>query len=134
MMLRNHNIMHLCFATRKAKGFRQACQRRKTYNFCDAVGRMPVSFLSEDQDKRYGRYAEEPTSEELARFFHLDDADRDLIKKRRGDHMRLGFGVQLGNARFLGTFLDDLTDVPAIVVKFLARQLDIADPTCLSEY
>ena len=48
--------------------------------------------------------------------------------------MRLGFAVQLGNARFLGTFLDDLTDVPAVVVKFLARQLDIADPTCLSEY
>jgi hypothetical protein len=51
---------------------------------------MPVSFLSEDQRIRYGRYAREPTSEQLAGFFHLDDADRELISDLPGRSQPLG--------------------------------------------
>ncbi|HEY4046823.1 MAG TPA: Tn3 family transposase [Acidobacteriaceae bacterium] len=95
---------------------------------------MPVSFLTTAQREGYGRYAADPSPEDLSRYFHFDEADRAWIAQKRGNHNRLGYATQLATVRFLGTFLDDATSVPQVVASNLAMQLNIAGIECLKLY
>ena len=102
---------------------------------------MPVEFLSDEQVGAYGRFTGELSAAEVECFFYLGDADRNLIARRRSDHHRLGFAVQLGTVRAVGRFLEDPLDVPWPAVEFLAEQavarlspLGHAHLNCLGRY
>src|SRR5712691_13056301 len=95
---------------------------------------MPTEFLTDAQEMAYGHYGGPPSNQQLEGYFHLDDADLELVKVRRGAHNKLGFAVQLTTARFLGTFLTEPTDVPPNVVAYVAAQLGIHHVACLAEY
>jgi hypothetical protein len=95
---------------------------------------VPVDFLSAGHQAAYGRYSEPPSAAQLDRFFHVDERDRVLIDRRRGEHNRLGFAVQLGTVRFLGTFLARPADVPRVVAARVAEELGVADPDGLVDY
>ena len=95
---------------------------------------MPVDFLTAEHKAGYGQFSGEPNEVQLARYFHLDEADLAVISDRRGDQNRLGFALQLTAVRFLGAFLPELTLAPASVQMFVARQLSIKDISVLAHY
>ena len=77
---------------------------------------MPRGFLTDAQVAGYGRFDGVPSRADLERFFFLDDADKDLLGDRRGDHNRLGLMLQTTTVRYVGRFLEDPLDVPWPVV------------------
>jgi TnpA family transposase len=83
---------------------------------------VPVEFLSDGEVAAFGRFGGVPSREVLDRVFFLDDADLELIDRRRDAHNRLGFALQLTTQRWLGTFLADPTDVPDEVLVYVARR------------
>jgi len=95
---------------------------------------MPLIFFTTEQVESYGRFTGEPDELQLARYFHLDEANKEFIGKSRGDHNRLGIALQIGCVSFLGTFLTDMNHIPSGVRHFTARQLGICDITVLAEY
>src|SRR5215469_823189 len=95
---------------------------------------MPTEFLTEAQEQAYGHFVGPPSNQQLSRYFHLDDADRERIDVRRGAHNKLGFALQLTCVRFVGTFLAEPTAVPPNVVAYVAAQLSIRDVACLLDY
>ena len=101
---------------------------------CPTLRSMPAEFLTDDEAAAYGRYAGAPSQADLERVFLLDDDDRALAGRHRGEHMRAGFALQLVTVRWLGTFLEDPLDVPGEMLAFVAAQLEVAAASQLKRY
>jgi hypothetical protein len=44
---------------------------------------MPTEFLTADQEHAYGHYVGSPSTQQLSRYFHLDDADLERLNQAR---------------------------------------------------
>jgi TnpA family transposase len=86
---------------------------------------VPVELFTPEQEEQYGKFVNNPTLDQLAKYFLIDDHDYNIIFKHRHKHNKLGFAVQLGTVRFLGTFLGNPIDVPENVVSYIGKQLKI---------
>ncbi len=108
----------------------------ETRTRCLAEGGIPtpVNFLTEEQAAQYGRYAGDPSPAQLAQYFYLDDTDRQHLATLRSDRHRLGWAVQLGTLRFLGTLAEDWAAIPPAVVAYVAGQLNITVPADMDHY
>lgn len=94
---------------------------------------MPIMFLTEEQRSSYGTFTAVPDDAQLAGYFRLDRDARKRAMACRGARLQLGYAVQLGTVRFLGTFLDNPEHVPPAVVEYVAEQLGL-DRAALAGY
>ncbi|WTE32495.1 DUF4158 domain-containing protein [Streptomyces sp. NBC_01618] len=64
---------------------------------------MPTNFLSDEQRRRFGHFAEHPDEGRLAGSSLLDQTARRRAMAAWGARNRIGWAVQLGTIRCLGT-------------------------------
>ena len=63
---------------------------------------MPAEFPTDDEAAAYGRYAGAPSQAGLERVFFLDDDDRALVGRHRGEHMPVALGRRLREVLLAG--------------------------------
>jgi len=95
---------------------------------------MPADFLTQEQRLSYTQYPKDISNDQLSKYFYLDDHDKEIICTCRRDSNRLGYALQLTTVRFIGTFLANPIQVPAIVKQYIASQLMIDDYSDLDNY
>jgi TnpA family transposase len=94
---------------------------------------MPTEFLTEEQKSKYKSFPCNLTIDEIAKYFLLDNHEKTVIYRLREEHNRLGYALQLGTVKLLGSFLDNPTEIPEDIVLYVSKQLGI-DIKALAKY
>lgn len=94
---------------------------------------MPIDFLTDEHLHTYATFHRDLTLGDLETRCQLSQQDQKLIFDRRSDHSRLGFAIQLCTLRLLHTFPNDFSTTPAVLVDYVAQQLEIT-PDVLPRY
>ena len=68
---------------------------------------MPVEFLTKEQRLRYKSFPNDLTIDEIAKYFLLDNQEKNYIYRLREEYNQLGYAIQLGTVKLLGAFLDN---------------------------
>lgn len=63
---------------------------------------MPGRVFTESERRRLDAFPSEIVESDLIRYFTLSGSDLELVRRQRGDHIRLGFALQLCALRYLG--------------------------------
>ena len=93
-----------------------------------------VDFLTDDEAAAYALYTGAPSRADLERMFFLDDDDRALVDRHRGEHMRLGFRPPTRDVRWGRGVPGGPAGCPRVVLDFVAEQLGIADASQVKKY
>ncbi|WP_040838694.1 DUF4158 domain-containing protein [Nocardia brevicatena] len=64
----------------------------------------------------------------------MDSATAEYARAKRRPHNKVGWAVQWGTVRMLGTFLPTPAEVPDVVAEFMAEQVGVDDPACVKLY
>ena len=94
---------------------------------------MPVSFLTDKERERLQSFPSEIPESDITAYFTLSPTDIVLVRKQRGDHNRLGYGLQLCILQYLGFSPDDLALIPEPVIAYVSQQLNVP-PSSLKLY
>jgi hypothetical protein len=69
---------------------------------------------------------------ELQAFFSFSAVEHELIARRRGDSLKLGFALHIGFVRMSGRPLNNVRAVPTVLLAHLGRELSITAPDLAS--
>lgn len=79
------------------------------------------------------RFPAEISSGDITAFFTISPIDMVFVQKKRGDHNRLGYGLQLCILRYFGFSPNDIMAIPDQVIIYVSSQLGV-EPSILRLY